>query len=108
MRILKSALCAQLYRSSHNNFKFCFVLLFISEISKSGENKLTKHQLRFCDLKEQLAELQAKFSQLNEEIKKKHQALLKGKEERDKLRYQILLPDSQDNYSKLPYRPYRL
>ncbi|XP_013869624.1 structural maintenance of chromosomes protein 6, partial [Austrofundulus limnaeus] len=56
-----------------------------SEISKSGDNKRTKHQLRLCDLREQLAELQTKCSQLNEEIKKKHQALLKGKEERGKL-----------------------
>ncbi|KAK5603295.1 hypothetical protein CRENBAI_010760 [Crenichthys baileyi] len=55
-------------------------------LNNSGETKRSKQQVTLGDLKEQLAELQRKCLQLNEDIKKKHQALLKGKEERDKLR----------------------
>ncbi|MEQ2313823.1 hypothetical protein AMECASPLE_005848 [Ameca splendens] len=55
-------------------------------LNNSGETKRSKQQATLGDLKEQLAELQRKCLQLNEDIKKKHQALLKGKEERDKLR----------------------
>uniref|UniRef100_A0A7N5ZWI1 Structural maintenance of chromosomes protein 6 n=1 Tax=Anabas testudineus TaxID=64144 RepID=A0A7N5ZWI1_ANATE len=39
----------------------------------------------------QLTELENKCSQLNQDIKNKHQALLKGKEERDKLRYHKII-----------------
>uniref|UniRef100_A0AAQ5XFB7 Structural maintenance of chromosomes protein 6 n=1 Tax=Amphiprion ocellaris TaxID=80972 RepID=A0AAQ5XFB7_AMPOC len=45
-----------------------------------------KRQKTLCDLKEKLVELQNKCSQLNQEISNKHQALFKGREERDKLR----------------------
>ncbi|MEQ2269936.1 hypothetical protein XENORESO_012485, partial [Xenotaenia resolanae] len=55
-------------------------------LNNSGETKRSKQQATLGDLKEQLAELQKKCLQLNEDIKKKHQSLLKGKEERDKLR----------------------
>ncbi|XP_047249227.1 structural maintenance of chromosomes protein 6 isoform X2 [Girardinichthys multiradiatus] len=55
-------------------------------LNNSGETKRSKQQATLGDLKEQLAELQRKCLQLNEDIKKKHQALLKGKEEWDKLR----------------------
>ncbi|MEQ2254827.1 hypothetical protein ILYODFUR_007570 [Ilyodon furcidens] len=55
-------------------------------LNNSGETKRSKQQATLGDLKEQLAELQKKCLQLNEDIKNKHQALLKGKEERDKLR----------------------
>ncbi|XP_047467829.1 structural maintenance of chromosomes protein 6 isoform X2 [Mugil cephalus] len=53
--------------------------------NSDGETEYTKQQKTLCDLREQLAELQDKCSQLNEEIKNKHQALFTGKEERDKL-----------------------
>ncbi|XP_017277077.1 structural maintenance of chromosomes protein 6 [Kryptolebias marmoratus] len=55
-------------------------------LNNSGKTKHTKQQLSLSNLKRQLAELQSTCTQLNEEIKKKHQGLLKGKEERDKLR----------------------
>lgn len=55
-------------------------------MNSEGETAYTKQQKTLCDLREQLAELQEKCSQLNEEIKNKHQALFTGKEERDKLR----------------------
>lgn len=49
-----------------------------------------KRQKTLSCLKEQLAELDNKCLQLNHEIKSNHQALLKGKEEQDKLRYKNL------------------
>ncbi|XP_038155510.1 structural maintenance of chromosomes protein 6 [Cyprinodon tularosa] len=52
----------------------------------SKDAKRSKRRATLGDLKEQLAELQKTCSQLNEDIKKKQQALLKGKEEQDKLR----------------------
>ncbi|XP_043997776.1 structural maintenance of chromosomes protein 6 [Gambusia affinis] len=55
-------------------------------LNNSRETRHSRQQATLGDLKEQLAELQRTCSQLNEDIKKKHQALLKGKEERDKLR----------------------
>ncbi|XP_042357224.1 structural maintenance of chromosomes protein 6 isoform X2 [Plectropomus leopardus] len=55
-------------------------------LNNDGETEYTKQQKRISSLKEQLAELETECSQLNQEIKNKHQALLKGKEERDKLR----------------------
>lgn len=55
-------------------------------MNNSGETRRAKRQATMVDLKKQLAELQKTCSQLNEDITKKHQALLKGKEERDKLR----------------------
>ncbi|KAM4724558.1 structural maintenance of chromosomes protein 6 [Anableps anableps] len=55
-------------------------------LNNNGETRRSKQQATLGDLKEQLAELQRTCSQLTEDIKKKHQALLKGKEERDKLR----------------------
>ncbi|KAM9354821.1 structural maintenance of chromosomes protein 6 [Pholidichthys leucotaenia] len=58
-----------------------------SENQKSGgESAFTKQQKILCALKKQLTELENKCSQLNQDIKNKHQAVLKGKEERDKLR----------------------
>ncbi|XP_037550761.1 structural maintenance of chromosomes protein 6 [Nematolebias whitei] len=55
-------------------------------LNNSRETKRVKHQVSLSDLEKQLAELQTTCSQLNEATRKKHQALLKGKEERDKLR----------------------
>ncbi|XP_037602346.1 structural maintenance of chromosomes protein 6 [Sebastes umbrosus] len=55
-------------------------------LNNDGETEYTKHQKKILSLKEQLAELEKKCSQLNQEIKNKHQALFTGKEERDKLR----------------------
>ncbi|KAF3700930.1 Structural maintenance of chromosomes protein 6 [Channa argus] len=55
-------------------------------LNSEGETEYAKRQKNLCGLKEQLAELENKCSQLNQEIKSKHQALFKGKEERDKLR----------------------
>ncbi|XP_041828358.1 structural maintenance of chromosomes protein 6 [Melanotaenia boesemani] len=55
-------------------------------LSSGGETEHAKQQKTLCDLKTQLAELENKCSELNEEIKNKHQALYKGKEEQDKLR----------------------
>lgn len=56
-------------------------------LNSDVETEYAKQQKKISDLKEQLAELEKTCSQLNEEIKNKHQALFKGKEERDKLRY---------------------
>ncbi|XP_044022081.1 structural maintenance of chromosomes protein 6 isoform X2 [Siniperca chuatsi] len=55
-------------------------------LNNDGETEYTKEQKKISSLKEQLAELEKTCSQLNQEIKNKHQALFKGKEERDKLR----------------------
>ncbi|XP_036981226.1 structural maintenance of chromosomes protein 6 isoform X2 [Acanthopagrus latus] len=55
-------------------------------LNSDVETEYAKQQKKISDLKEQLAELEKTCSQLNEEIKNKHQALFKGKEERDKLR----------------------
>uniref|UniRef100_A0A3Q2NT50 Structural maintenance of chromosomes protein 6 n=1 Tax=Fundulus heteroclitus TaxID=8078 RepID=A0A3Q2NT50_FUNHE len=55
-------------------------------LNNSERTKRSKQQATLGELKEQLAELQRSCSQLNEDIKKRHQALLKGKEERDRLR----------------------
>uniref|UniRef100_A0A3B3U6Y0 Structural maintenance of chromosomes protein 6 n=1 Tax=Poecilia latipinna TaxID=48699 RepID=A0A3B3U6Y0_9TELE len=55
-------------------------------LNNSGETRRSRQQATLGELQEQLAELKRTCSQLNEDIKKKHQALLKGKEERDKLR----------------------
>ncbi|KAK2826575.1 hypothetical protein Q5P01_020789 [Channa striata] len=55
-------------------------------LNSEGETEYAKWQKKLCGLKEQLAELENKCTQLNQEIKHKHQALFKGKEERDKLR----------------------
>ncbi|XP_068436036.1 structural maintenance of chromosomes protein 6 [Clinocottus analis] len=54
--------------------------------NNDGDTEYTKQQKKISGLKEQLAELEAKCSKLNQEIKNKHQALFKGREERDKLR----------------------
>ncbi|XP_070776226.1 structural maintenance of chromosomes protein 6 [Enoplosus armatus] len=55
-------------------------------LKDDGETEYTKQQKKISSLKEQLAELEKTCSQLNEELKNKHQALFKGREERDKLR----------------------
>ncbi|XP_072220998.1 structural maintenance of chromosomes protein 6 [Leuresthes tenuis] len=54
--------------------------------NNGGETEHTKQQKTLCDLKRQLEDLQNNCTQLNEDIKNKHQAVFKGKEERDKLR----------------------
>ncbi|XP_022606022.1 structural maintenance of chromosomes protein 6-like [Seriola dumerili] len=54
-------------------------------LSSDGETEYTKQQETLSNVKEQLAELENKCTQLNQEINNKHQALFKGKEERDKL-----------------------
>ncbi|XP_063356281.1 structural maintenance of chromosomes protein 6 isoform X2 [Pelmatolapia mariae] len=55
-------------------------------LNSEGDSEYTKRQKTLSNLKEQLAELENKCTHLNQDIKNKHQALLKGKEERDKLR----------------------
>ncbi|XP_008289482.1 structural maintenance of chromosomes protein 6 [Stegastes partitus] len=55
-------------------------------LNSEEETQHRKQQKTLCDLKQQLEELQNKCSQLNQEIGNKHQALFKGREERDKLR----------------------
>ncbi|XP_033499479.1 structural maintenance of chromosomes protein 6 [Epinephelus lanceolatus] len=55
-------------------------------LNNDGETEYTEQQRKISSLKEQLAELETQCTQLNQEIKNKHQALFKGKEERDKLR----------------------
>ncbi|XP_040916614.1 structural maintenance of chromosomes protein 6 isoform X1 [Toxotes jaculatrix] len=55
-------------------------------LNSDGETEYTKQQNTLSSMREQLAELENKCLQLNQEIKSKHQALFKGKEERDKLR----------------------
>lgn len=60
---------------------------FSVSLNNDGETAYTKQQKKISSLKEQLAALEETCSQLNHEIKNQQQALLKGKEERDKLRY---------------------
>ncbi|KAM7403488.1 hypothetical protein PAMA_004105 [Pampus argenteus] len=55
-------------------------------LNSEGETEYMKQQKTLSHLKEQLAELDNKCLQLNHEIKGNHQALFKGREERDKLR----------------------
>lgn len=69
---------------------YVFSLSFSVSLNSDGETEFTKQQKKISSLKEQLAELEKTCSQLNQEIKNKHQALFKGKEERDKLRYEKL------------------
>ncbi|XP_078797384.1 structural maintenance of chromosomes protein 6 isoform X1 [Oryzias latipes] len=54
--------------------------------TSGGESPMQQHQKNLRDLQEQLEHLEARCLLLNEEMKKKQQALLKGKEERDTLR----------------------
>uniref|UniRef100_A0A669DVV1 Structural maintenance of chromosomes protein 6 n=1 Tax=Oreochromis niloticus TaxID=8128 RepID=A0A669DVV1_ORENI len=68
-------------------FSFFFLLCFSKSLNSEGDSEYTKRQKSLSNLKEQLAELENKCTHLNQDIKNKHQALLKGKEERDKLRY---------------------
>lgn len=83
--------CFSALSMSGFSFKEMFILdvfLIISEsLNNGGETKHAKRQRTLLDLKEQLTELQNKCEQLSEEISNKDQALFKGKEERDKLRY---------------------
>ncbi|XP_028250414.1 structural maintenance of chromosomes protein 6 isoform X2 [Parambassis ranga] len=55
-------------------------------LSSEGETEHMKRQKTLCDLNKKLAQLQSTCTQLNQEIKNKHQALFRGREERDKLR----------------------
>lgn len=66
---------------------FFFLLCFSKSLNSEGDSEYTKRQKSLSNLKEQLAELENKCTHLNQDIKSKHQALLKGKEELDKLRY---------------------
>lgn len=68
-------------------FSILFLLCFSKSLNSEGDSEYTKRQKSLSNLKEQLAELENKCTHLNQDIKNKHQALLKGKEERDKLRY---------------------
>lgn len=65
-------------------------LYFSGSLNSEGETQYMKQQRTLSHLKEQLAELDNKCSQLNVEIKNNHEALFKGREERDKLRYEEL------------------
>lgn len=62
-------------------------MCFSVSLSNDGETEYAKQQKKISSLKEQLVALEKTCSRLNQEIKNKHQAVLKGKEERDKLRY---------------------
>ncbi|XP_029282466.1 structural maintenance of chromosomes protein 6 [Cottoperca gobio] len=55
-------------------------------LNNDGETEYAKQQKKICGLTEQLVELEHTSSQLNADINSKHQALFKGREERDKLR----------------------
>uniref|UniRef100_A0A3Q0RNA1 Structural maintenance of chromosomes 6 n=1 Tax=Amphilophus citrinellus TaxID=61819 RepID=A0A3Q0RNA1_AMPCI len=57
----------------------------LQEKINKAKAEYAKRQKSLSKLKEQLVELENRCTQLNQEIKNKHQALLKGKEERDKL-----------------------
>lgn len=64
---------------------------FSMSLNNDGETEYTKQQKKISSLKAQLAALEETCSQLNQKIKNQQQALLKGKEERDKLRYRTPL-----------------
>lgn len=70
-------------------------------VSSDGETEYTKREKTLCAVKEQLAELENKSVQLNEEIRNKHQALFKGKEERDKLRYEQMFFTFTQTFSQM-------
>lgn len=55
--------------------------------SSDGETEYAKQRKKISRLRDELAALEKTCSRLNEEIADKRQALIKGKEERDKLRY---------------------
>lgn len=61
-------------------------MCFSVSMSNDGETEYRKRQKKISGLKEQLAALEKTYLQLNQEFKNTHEALLKGKEERDKLR----------------------
>uniref|UniRef100_A0A8C9ZKJ7 Structural maintenance of chromosomes protein 6 n=1 Tax=Sander lucioperca TaxID=283035 RepID=A0A8C9ZKJ7_SANLU len=89
---LKKAMAWCLVRVHHcffqNRAKHVFI---INSKECVGKTEYSAQQKKISSLKEQLAELEKKCSQLNDEIKNKHQALYKGKEERDKLRYKNMI-----------------
>ncbi len=64
-----------------------FSLYYSVNVINGGETQYAKQQRKISSLKDQLAGLEKTSSQLNQEIQNKHQALFKGKEELDKLRY---------------------
>lgn len=57
--------------------------------SSREDTEQTKRQKALSNLKEQLETLERKCSELNQQIKNKHQAVFKAKEERDKLRLEL-------------------
>lgn len=62
--------------------------------SSDGETEYAKQQKEISQLRDELVALETTCSQLNEEIADKQQALIKGKEERDKLRYRKRPPEN--------------
>lgn len=69
------------------------VCVFSHSRTSGGESPMQQHQKNLRDLQEQLEHLEARCLLLNEEMKKKQQALLKGKEERDTLRFKFCPPE---------------
>ncbi|XP_072313154.1 structural maintenance of chromosomes protein 6 [Eucyclogobius newberryi] len=58
----------------------------INKAKSSVTRRCRKDERKLSELRETLLNLDRKFSDLNQEVKRKHQAVLKGREERDKLR----------------------
>uniref|UniRef100_A0A7N5ZST4 Structural maintenance of chromosomes protein 6 n=1 Tax=Anabas testudineus TaxID=64144 RepID=A0A7N5ZST4_ANATE len=83
----------RIYLPSFKKKKNCedFNRVKLKEQVKAIKTDYAKRLKTLSSLKEQLTELENKCSQLNQDIKNKHQALLKGKEERDKLRYHKII-----------------
>lgn len=67
------------------------VLCFSVNQSSDGKTEYAKQQKKISQLRDQLVALEKTCSQLNKEIADQQQALIKGKEERDKLRYRNAL-----------------
>lgn len=66
---------------------FCFSV----NQSGRGETEYAKQQKKISQLRDELVALEKTCSQLDEEIADNQQALIKGKEKRDKLRYRNAL-----------------
>lgn len=92
--------------SSAFNLMLYLSLCCSVSVSSDGETEYTKREKTLCAVKEQLAELENKSEQLNEEIRNKHQALFKGKEERDKLRYEEMFFTLTQTFSQVSDSPF--
>ncbi|KAJ8399397.1 hypothetical protein AAFF_G00411090 [Aldrovandia affinis] len=73
---------------------------------KSQESELPKRQRKICTLKKELEKHEAEGEALNQQIKEKQKALLKGREEYDKLRLeekdiQVMIANKQKRRNQL-------